>query len=241
MYLTIKPELKKRINIKDYINKGTSIFYKIKNEDKIKILSEANYQNDLEYKNQAEQYIEKIQGLLNNYPNGLTEYNTDKLSVSINLLDDLEIVFLDLDSKFNKNTSSGDITRLINNRYVIYIYNCYIELKDKGIFISYKKDTLFHELIHYLDFKRSKGEINVKKYNDEEYVNNSLELNSFFQEYFRKFNKQGKTFEEYIKNFINTKISNIPYKEMIWVNLTPENKKRIIKRLYNSYKENNFN
>lgn len=38
MYLDIKPELKKRINLKNYINKGTSIFYKIINTDSVKII-----------------------------------------------------------------------------------------------------------------------------------------------------------------------------------------------------------
>lgn len=38
MYLNIKPELKKRVNIKNYINKGTSVFYKIINSNSIKVI-----------------------------------------------------------------------------------------------------------------------------------------------------------------------------------------------------------
>jgi hypothetical protein len=144
MYLSIKPELKSRINIKDYINKGTSVFYKINDEKKINII-ESIYQN-----NEANELVRKIQDLLNNYPNGLVYYNTDILSVTVELLNNLEIVFLDLDSKSNNNNSSGSFTPLINKKYVIYIYSCYIELKDKSLFVSYNKPTLIKGLNHYI-------------------------------------------------------------------------------------------
>jgi hypothetical protein len=108
---------------------------------------------------------------------------------------------------------------------------------------SMRWDSLIHELIHYLDFKRGfKGEQGVKrKKHGEDYYNDPLEFNAHFQqglhEIMRQFTSQSSRVQMTVKNsladfhvFDAWAKSSMP--KSFYLYLTPENLKKFERRVY---------
>lgn len=115
--------------------------------------------------------------------------------------------------------------------------------------ISSKKDTIIHETIHLFDYLRYKKYL---KYNDlgtsdkmltpEErayYINDSREFNAYYQarvqEFLNSISKDEDTLSNVLSEFNLFWEYFLVFYENIYNNLTEDNQKKIVKRLYNVY------
>lgn len=109
------------------------------------------------------------------------------------------------------------------------------------------KSHIIHEIVHYFDIQRSKGDISgSSELSDSDYYNNSFETNAFYQEALFKFEKYFKKLQQvYNKDELSKKINSFdkffhllytkffPTEFKKYVNET--NLKRIKVRMYQYY------
>lgn len=110
-----------------------------------------------------------------------------------------------------------------------------------------KKSHLIHEIIHYFDMQRSKGEVKGSSHlSNKDYYNNSFELNAFYQEIIFQFEKYFKKLQRiHSKEELGKKINNFDkfynllfqkfFPKDFKNNINDKNTKRIKKRMYQYY------
>lgn len=208
---------------------------------------------DYEIRNIIINYIEKIIKYSINSKTIVFNYNIAFLLENVpKLPENLVFIF-----------EHGDISRPYgayykkNNKDIICIQflpkeelNSNFNSQLKNYFTDDVKDVLYHELVHYLDEKRIKnfGKNNSKHIIDSDYYNSNEEKNAFTQNIiniihktkedkilFKKLN--GGNFNSLIKNIItkNDTFNNF------YNNLTLQNKKKLLKRLYGAWSHINEN
>ena len=164
--------------------------------------------------------------------------------------EDLIILFIPIDSNKTKPNFGGDN---LKGGYSIGSYKHYKVIlinnlrEDKVPENGIDRSSFIHEFIHYLDKKRSN---NYKpnftdKTTNQEYFNEPLELNAYYQESVGWISKQlqNKNTIEQWKNKFNTPqefstwIFNVVLDKNFVSNLNDKNKRKIEKRIYNVYSQ----
>jgi len=173
-----------------------------------KILLEANLERDLEQKRYVNDFFKKIDNIISNYTknNDIIIYDPKTKIVSIDL-DNIKIEFIGQDSESEiakKLRQLGGAGGYDSGDNIVYLFARikYDGFLSKELSVRYDKSSLYHELIHLFDFRRTKDptkvadriEKNYLKNGLKSYYNNPYEYNAHFLQ-----NVMPEV-EEYIKN-----------------------------------------
>lgn len=144
--------------------------------------------------------------------------------------------------------SHSALIQKTKGKFYIKVFNCIIDTDEYPYTVVYDKTSLIHELIHYFDFIQSNNNLTPPNTTTQKtYINNSYELNSFFQQYFTNFEERitnpPKDFKGFVELFLDTPLKDnnelSSYKNEVFNHLTKTNKERIIKRLFINFKKYN--
>lgn len=165
-------------------------------------------------------------------------------------LEDLTVYLYDkysLDPRAVSAQTNGHRAGYIKNKKELVVYHCDIKKNGETLKITFPEDAVNHELVHYLDFKGIKASAggNEPKLKTQDpnkdrkgYLNSPIELNAHF------FHLAIPEIEKYLdaKNtlpsfdqFRRDLQARIDFKNY-YNALTPDNQKKVLKRLYIYYK-----
>ena len=218
----------------------------------IDFLAEGSLSKDANKSVQAKEYIKKIEDIISNYKSDNKEIKVN----SIGPLITVEIIFPNLIVNF-KTVRSGETKAKFfpgKSGELPYIEILGCEIHVKPLEVKFNKSHLFHELIHFLDFKNIKTDPNkigtsqstdkkTGEFRDisfKKYINHGIEMNAHFFQFFMpdvvKFIEKEKkipdTFDEFFKD-----ITKNPRAKGFIDDLRGSNKKKIMKRLGTYYND----
>lgn len=206
----------------------------------LNLKKEATLSKDVEKSSKAKKIIDLINQEVSSYTKNTPQIKYQKSSgyneIIINL-NDLIITFRDVPSQ------SGNLAELYpsekGGKSVIKVYNC--DITANPLKLNFNESNLYHELIHYFDFKKIKnpkdaslaGSEAIAKGNYGEYVNSPVEFNAHFfhivmpeiLKNIENSNKVPKDFNEFKTNITTSEVNKF-YK-----NLNQDNKQRFLKRI----------
>jgi hypothetical protein len=211
-------------------------------------LQEASLSNDANKSEKAKGYITKIKELINNY-------RSDNKEIKVKGLGNLSYIELYLDNFIvnilptDKGSTKAQFKPAVNGgKPSIDVYGARIKREPK-LNVSFDEKDLYHEFVHLLDFNKIKTDPHdldksYQKQRDKHgysgYINNPLEVNAHFFEYFMpeviKFIEKEKEIPGSFDEFKRGLLSNPKAKEFI-EDLNDKNRKKVMKRLGTYYND----
>lgn len=213
----------------------------------LKEMLEASLVNDANKSVKAKEYIKKIDDLI-------ARYRSDNKEIEVKGVGSYSYVEVHLDG-VDVNilpTNKGNIRSLFHTAHqgkepYIDVYRAIIRTEPK-LDVEFDEKSLYHELIHFLDFTKIKTSPeklggaakrnNFRKHGYKAYINSPLEVNAHFFEYFMpivvKYIEKEKKIPTTYDKFENDLLRNREAKEFIY-NLDDKNKKKLKKRLGTYY------
>lgn len=218
-----------------------------------KILKEATLEKDLDRSKQASTIMGKIGQRLKSY-NGENISNeleySDEFKIFFTKIGDLSVYIFGYDSPHPVAKHAKSVNREAAYAFkdkTLYVFNATLSFDEKTKHLQFdiNPQTLYHELIHYLDYSK----VNLDKYHshdaaahekgDSKYLNDPFELNAHFHDKIvpeiEHLISQGKQVVEAIKergwNFFRQTIFNLPNVSNYFKGLNKQNQKRFLKRL----------
>jgi len=186
----------------------------------------------------------------------IVDYIKDKIKNYKNVYYVVHVYYKDLEIVFTPVLKSGSAARYDHKNKKIVCFGCKIEIKP-NLSVEFNSKFLIHELIHYFDLKSFGGnydkfitsymnKTNVGKLGAQaaysNYYNDPHEMNAHYFEYvlpdilqiIKQDNKivQKNSFENFYKDIKKSKEFSSFFNE-----LTPENQKRVLKRIATLYNE----
>lgn len=212
----------------------------------IDILIEASLSNDANKSIKAKDYIKKIHDLINGYKSDNKQILVSSLGSLTTIKISLDDITIDISSLDRGTTKAQFIPSKGKNKSSISVLRANIHTKPK-LDAEFDETALYHELIHFLDFKNIKTDPKVlhksyQKARDKKgyagYINNPLEVNAHFFELFMpsvvKFIEKEKqipsTFDEFNKELLRD-----PKAKEFIDDLDDKNKRKVMKRLGTYY------
>lgn len=223
-----------------------------------KILLEALYERDNEQDKKAIKIIDNIEDAFFNYKEDTNHFYFNKNDLMVSVKYD-DLTFFLYDERYPKAPQTGGSFQEHPN--IIIVYGCKFEWnfeEGKWKYFYFNKNTLYHELIHYLDVKEKNIETNKVNYDKikiknknkftkkdyKKYLNHGVEFNAHFMENimpivksiynFRK--RDGiKTFDDFKKELFS--YSNV---KKFYSYLTTDLKKHFMKRIAEYFQKLKF-
>lgn len=208
------------------------------------IIKEASYDTDKKQSDTAKNIIEEIKiriktGKKITYTN---DYVFTKLG-------DLEIYLYDQRSETGKYYNSQSIfAQFIPDKFdpKIYSFNNLFNKRNNKLVYNLGDEYLYHEIIHYLDFKRGSKDSMIKAASNqvkkdstaEDYYNSPAEFNAYFMQYVFPNITKYISEKDTLTNFNQFKDAIVNYNkksQYFFSNLNDKMKKRAMKRLYVVY------
>lgn len=228
-----------------------------------KIIKEATLERDLKQSAAAKKIITKLKHEMDT--DGISGYLPD-MKAYYTKIDDIEFFIFDKDSIHElpiARRTVGDEGGYNFRLKHLYLYNSILRVNNGKLEFQINENVLYHELIHYLDYMKgdvSKIKTNKNKSNEKkstknietvnEYINDSHELNAHFFDkimpHIENLIEQGTEIKQVVKgrgfDFFKTLIlqqqaGDSKTIQDYYNDLTPQNKKRFLKRLAGYYQE----
>lgn len=205
-------------------------------------IREANLDRDVDRNNTAEKYIGDINNLIDNYKSDNRKIKVSKvLGHTI-----IEIFFKDLTVNIqdtNAKSNAEFIPKTGGKPAEIRIYKARIE-SDPKLTVKFDESAFKHEFTHNLDYKNVSDPKQLdKRYQQDKqkdtttntgYTNNPFEVNAYFFQRIMpnvmQYVEKQKEVPNDVGTFIKGALSDPKSKEFV-DDLSPDNKKRILKRL----------
>lgn len=217
----------------------------------IEILDEASFEADEKSRQDTKEFVSKLKNKIS-AEDGKVVYKHKRPDHFITDIDGIKVKLYDKDSTYPEASSAyarQDQGEYIHDNKELRIYNCDIK-KDPKLEIKFSEPTVNHEFTHSKDFARilkgrkgsDKDKAKLIQTGDPSkgrtaYVSSPVEFNSHF------FHLTIPTIEKYLdhkqvlpsyKDFQNDLLANREVKNF-YHDLTPEYKKKLLKRLYTFY------